>query len=80
MEAYFHDAKITPSEMREACLLAAIHYENRNVRYAMGHTMGWETEHRVRDLLAEIQLAMQKDEGPMHMIDRQQAHEITDNP
>ncbi len=32
MESFIHQASYTPSELREASLLAAIHYESRTLR------------------------------------------------
>jgi hypothetical protein len=32
LESFIHRTQYTPSELREAALLAAIHYENRNIR------------------------------------------------
>jgi hypothetical protein len=32
LEAFIEQARFTPSELREACILAAIHYERRHAR------------------------------------------------
>lgn len=39
MEAHMHNASYTPTEMREAAMLAAIHYESRTIRQFAGYTM-----------------------------------------
>lgn len=43
MEAHMHNASFTPTEMRDASLLAAIHFEGRKVKYLHGYTMTDET-------------------------------------
>lgn len=62
MEAHLHDAQFTPTEMREAALLAAINYERRNLKHLHGYTMSDETAKRCWGQLEEIYRAIEKDE------------------
>jgi hypothetical protein len=45
LECLLHDAKTTPTEIRDACLLALIHHEQKAVRgwvMTYGHTAPWD--------------------------------------
>lgn len=65
MEAMIHQAETTPSELREASLLAAIHLEYRQLRHIHGYTMTVETARRCHSLVDEIYKAIQTDERPL---------------
>lgn len=62
MEAQFHAARFTPTEMREGVMLAAIHYEQRRVRHLHGYTMSDETAKRCHAMIEELYRAIQTDE------------------
>lgn len=66
MEAYLHNADFTPSEMREAALLAAINFERRRIRFVHGYTMSSETAATCYARIEELYAAIQKDERPLH--------------
>lgn len=67
LEAYLHNASFTPSELREASLLAAIHFEARKIRYVHGYTMTDETATACWSRIDELFRAIQKDERPLFM-------------
>jgi len=62
MEAHMHSADFTPTEMREAAILAAINYESRRVRHLHGYTMSDETAKRCYRMIEELYRAIQTDE------------------
>lgn len=66
MEAHMHAADFTPTEMREAALLAAINYESRRVRHLHGYTMSAETANRCYGTIDELYRAIQTDEPFNH--------------
>lgn len=66
MEAHLHRADFTPSDMREAAMLAAINYERRCIRHVHGYTMGNETAARCWVKIEELYRAIQIDERPLH--------------
>lgn len=66
MESYMHAGDFTPSELREAALLGAIHFEARTIRHVFGHTMTADTARRCQSLVDEIYKAIQTDERPFH--------------
>ena len=47
LESLIEQARFTPSELREACILACINYEMRHVRQ---HTIPKEVEHSIKIL------------------------------
>jgi hypothetical protein len=64
MEAHMHAAHFTPSEMREAAILAAISFERRRIRHVHGYTMTNETARDCWAKIEELYAAIQKDERP----------------
>jgi len=64
MEAHLHAAAFTPSELREAALLAAINFERRRVKFLHGYTMSNETAVNCWAKIEELYAAIQKDERP----------------
>lgn len=63
-EAYIHNVDFTPSELREAAMLAAVHYEQRRLRRVHGYTMSNDTARKCYDRIEEIYKAIQTDERP----------------
>lgn len=62
MEAHLHAAQFTPTEMREAAILAAINFERRRIRHLHGYTMSDETAKRCWATIEELYTAIEKDE------------------
>jgi hypothetical protein len=48
--------------MREAAILAAIHYERRRIIHLQGYTMSDETARKCWATIEELYLAIQRDE------------------
>jgi hypothetical protein len=61
MEAHMHSSAYTPTEMREAALLAAIHYEHRAIRHAAGYTMSEEATKSAWATIEELYHAISDD-------------------
>lgn len=62
MEAHMHSCDFTPTEMREAALLAAINYERRRIRFLAGYTMSDSTYMEAHAMVEELYRMIQKDE------------------
>lgn len=62
LEAYIHATKYTPTEMREAAMMAAINYEMHQVKHAQGFTMSNTTAAMCWDRIDELYKAIQTDE------------------
>ena len=65
LEAHLHQTDFTPTEMREGAMLAAIHYEHRNMRRVAGYTMSVMTAQETWMKIEDIYAAIQKDERPL---------------
>lgn len=69
LEAHLHNLDFTPSELRDAAMLASLHFEMRRVRHVHSHTMSAETAKHCWARIEEIMKAIQEDERPFHTFD-----------
>lgn len=66
MEAHMHHGDFTPSEMRMAALLGAIHFEMRKTRHIYDYTLSAQTSRECEVRLDEIYRAINTDERSIY--------------